>query len=438
MYNKLNYNLFYLLASTLIILSYFFGFYLNEDAAGGGKSDLYTQEWENINLFLNSKISSALIDIRYASSRTPLYLIINKFNPFITNIEEFRISYLFFATTIPILFFIFLKKNFKSINLNILIFLSCILMLSPYFRTMSFWADTEGLAIFFLLLSLITFTHLPVSSYENNKKKYYFIATLAIFFSFLSFYSDQKYIFLSIFIYFTLIFKNDLKFFFRYSLVCIIFTIPALYLFYIWGGVVPIESQFRIVFSPAALNYFLSIIGLYLLPIFIVLMIEKKIINLFSNLKKSDLIIFLIIAIILFFTLPESPQFKAVGIIFKFLSLASYKFNINWTLTLFIYYILNLFFLLLVLTFFKKNFKNYIFLVIYTLIFISTFLVYQQYVDPLFFLLIFCYFNFIDPIKVMNGKYIGTFFLFYFFMLIAAVYYRSVCSTYFFEAACKY
>lgn len=277
-----------------------------------------------------------------------------------------------------------------------------------------------------------------MSSYENNKKKYYFIATLAIFFSFLSFYSDQKYIFLSIFIYFTLIFKNDLKFFFRYSLVCIIFTIPALYLFYIWGGAVPIESQIRIVFSPAVLNYFLSIIGLYLLPIFIVLMIEKKIINLFSNLKKSDLIIFLIIAIILFFTLPESPQFKGVGIIFKFLSLASYKFNINWTLTLFIYYILNLFFLLLVLTFFKKNFKNYIFLVIYTLIFISTFFVYQQYVDPLFFLLIFCYFNFIDPIKVMNGKYIGTFFLFYFFMLVAAVYYRSVCSIYFFEAACKY
>ena len=46
--------------------------------------------------------------------------------------------------------------------------------------------------------------------------------------------------------------------------------------------------------------------------------------------------------------------------------------------------------------------------------------------------------NFVDPIKVMNGKYIVTFFLFYFFMLIAAVYYRSVCSIYFFEAACKY
>ena len=96
MHNKLNFNLLYLLVSVLIISSYFLGFHLNEDAAGGGKSDLYGHEWGNIQLFLNSKLSSALTDIKYESSRTPLYLIINKFNPFVRNIEEFRMSYLFF------------------------------------------------------------------------------------------------------------------------------------------------------------------------------------------------------------------------------------------------------------------------------------------------------------------------------------------------------
>ena len=44
-------------------------------------------------------------------------------------------------------------------------------MLSPYFRTMSFWADTEIMAIFFLLLTLVTFTYLLDLSYENNKKE---------------------------------------------------------------------------------------------------------------------------------------------------------------------------------------------------------------------------------------------------------------------------
>ena len=124
MQQKIDYKLLYIFVSILILSSYFFGFYLDEDAAGGGKVDFVKKEWVNINLFLNSKISSALVDPTYASGRTPLYLIINKINPFIKNMEQFRISYLVFVTTIPILFFIFLKKTFKSTNLNILIFLS--------------------------------------------------------------------------------------------------------------------------------------------------------------------------------------------------------------------------------------------------------------------------------------------------------------------------
>ena len=118
--------------------------------------------------------------------------------------------------------------------------------------------------------------------------------------------------------------------------------------------------------------------------------------------KLFDLIVFLAISIILFFTLPNSPRFEGAGIIFKFLSLVSDKFNANWNLILFVYYLGNLFFLLLLLTFFKKNFKNYIFLIIYSVFFIIISSTYQQYVDPLFFLLIFCYFDFIYEIKILN------------------------------------
>ena len=110
MFNKSNTNIFYLFTALLIILSYFLGFYFDEDAAGGGKVDFLSHEWGNINLFANSEILAALTDSGLKTGRMPLYLIINKYNPFIKNIEMFRISYLVFATTIPILFFIFLKK----------------------------------------------------------------------------------------------------------------------------------------------------------------------------------------------------------------------------------------------------------------------------------------------------------------------------------------
>ena len=165
-------------------------------------------------------------------------------------------------------------------------------------------------------------------------------------------------------------------------------------------------------------------------------MLEKKISGLFSNLKLYELVIFLSIAIILFLTLPSSPKFEGAGIIFKFISLAANKFEINWNFVLFVYYIGNLFFLALILTFLKKNLKNYIFLIIFSIIFITVSSTYQQYVDPLFFLLVFCYFNFADQIKVFKIKYIMTYFLFYFFMFCGAIFYRSVCSIYFLEAAC--
>ena len=148
-------------------------------AAGGGKIDLYGHEWDNINLFINSHLSSALTDVRYESARTPLYLIINKFNPFTENIQQFRISYLFFAMTIPILFLVFLAKNFKITNLSVFIFLSSILMINPYFRTMSFWADTEVLAIFFMILTLITLTSLLKLNHKGNESKYYFYSILS-------------------------------------------------------------------------------------------------------------------------------------------------------------------------------------------------------------------------------------------------------------------
>ena len=87
MYYKFNHNLFFLILSVLIVISYFLGFYLNEDAAGGGKIDLYANEWGNIHLFKNSNFLSALTDLEYKSSRMPLYLILNKFNPFTKTIE---------------------------------------------------------------------------------------------------------------------------------------------------------------------------------------------------------------------------------------------------------------------------------------------------------------------------------------------------------------
>ena len=146
-------NFYVYIFSILIIISYFLGFYLNEDSAGGGKPDLLNHEWGNVQLFINNNVLDVLNDPRYESSRTPLYLIINKYNIFASTIEGLRVSYFIFSLSIPITFFLLLKKINKTEDIKILLIISVTTLLSPYFRSSAFWANQENLAIFFVIIS---------------------------------------------------------------------------------------------------------------------------------------------------------------------------------------------------------------------------------------------------------------------------------------------
>ena len=411
--------------SILILASYFFGFYINEDSAGGGKVDLYDHEWGNVQLFINNSIFDALSDLRYESSRTPLYLIINRYNIFASTIEGLRISYFVFSLAIPISFFFLLRKIYRNTDVSILLFISTIPLLSPNFRSSAFWANEENLAIFFVIISLIFFIDT-----SREKKKFslnnLLIASLASFFSFLAFYSDQKSVFLVIFIYFALITKNDLKFFIIFSFINFILFIPALYLFYIWGGIVPIESQFRMALNLTGFNILISNIGIYLLPIIFILFIKKELKE-YLNFDFFNLVILILISLLLLYSLPTEPQLEGTGIVLKFLSVMSQKLGISWNFVKFLYFFINLIFLFFLLNLFEKKIENLIFFIVFLIIFLSTWFTYQAYVDPLFFILLFGYFKLKDKDKLnlVNLTYVYSFFIFYFLMLTSSILFRK-------------
>jgi hypothetical protein len=409
--------------SILILVSYFFGFYINEDSAGGGKVDLYDHEWGNIQFFVNNSIFDALSDLRYESSRTPLYLIINKYNIFASTIEGLRISYFVFSLAIPISFFFLLRKIYRNTDVSILLFISTIPLLSPNFRSSAFWANEENLAIFFVIISLIFFIDT-----SRERKKFslnnLFIASLASFFSFLAFYSDQKAVFLVIFIYFALITKNDLKFFIIFSFINFIIFIPALYLFYIWGGIVPIESQFRMALNLTGFNILISNIGIYLLPIIFILFIKKELKE-YLNFDFFNLVILILISLLLLYSLPIEPQLEGTGIVLKFLSVMSQKLEISWNFVKFLYFFINLIFLFFLLNLFEKKIENLIFFIVFLIIFLSTWFTYKTYVDTLFFILLFGYFKLKDKVKLVNLAYAYSFFIFYFLMLTSSILFRK-------------
>ena len=256
--------------NTKFIYSYFFivltffvaGFVLNEDSSGGGRLD-FIHEYKSF-LEFKSGIIKALTSLNYESSRTPLFLILNSFNIFADNEYSFRLTNFIFNFFI-ILSFYFCLKFQKIYNHNLSLLIVCIFLFSPYFRSSSYWAHQENLPFLFYFLAL-TFYNLWKSTIDQNLLTKVFIIA---FLSSLSFYSDQKFIFVSFstFLFLILKFNFEINKSLKVFGIYFITSLPAFYLFYIWGGILPKESQFRIGFYRENISSSFSIVAFYFLSI---------------------------------------------------------------------------------------------------------------------------------------------------------------------------
>jgi len=238
-----------ILISSLVLISYFLGFYLDENSAGSGADtaelgDL-VNTWNNLELFLNNSImdgvnaTSSLDQSIYKSSRTPLVYIFHKiFNPFTDSIDSFRRSVFFFSLLGPIIFFFCLKQRFRSTKDSYLILISSLILLSPYFRTSAFWGNEENFGIISALLSYLFF-QLFLNENRYNFRKI-FLLTSTIIISSTSVYFDHKLLLIPTICYFYILIAKDSLSIKIYSTLLYIFcSIPFIYLIYIWGNIIP-------------------------------------------------------------------------------------------------------------------------------------------------------------------------------------------------------
>ena len=193
---KNNQNIFVFSLSLIIVIYFFYGFFTNENSAGaGGYNGDLKLIWQNLTLFKEGIIVN-LDNSNYNDSRPPLsYILHILFNPFIYNVEVFRLSNLLISSSIPFLLYFSIKEKYSDLDNGLIVLLSLTVTLSPYFRTTSFWALGENYGIIFLLLSYLTYTRLKKNliNFTSFKK------TLIIFFlcllSSLIVYFDQKLVF---------------------------------------------------------------------------------------------------------------------------------------------------------------------------------------------------------------------------------------------------
>ena len=322
------------------------------------------------------------------------------------------------------MFYFSLKKNYQNIISSHYIFLiSSIILLSPYFRTSSYWGLEENFGIFAVITSVLFYQRIIFENKENKQK---FLILLA-FFSSLCVYFDQKLIIIPIFFYLNLLLSNKiyLKDKISTSIGYFIFSIPFLYLIYLWQNIIPVtDANVRSTLEKIFLKnigFSLSIIAFYIFPF---LFLKKK--NFFSFLKeklKNYKIFYLFICLIIYLFLliqfdPLKKEFLGNGLIYKFSIVAFDNFEIS---KVFLY--LSFFASVMIIYLFIDDYRDYLFILILILSSIFIAPLYQEYYDPIMLILrlVFFYtklsFNFLKTIFIYS--------YFFMFFIVANIYYKS-------------
>ena len=299
-------NLFLIFFSLIIFISYILGFAINENSIGsGGYNGDLKWIWENFEIFKSESLVSSIKSENFFGNRTPLLYVLNIcLNPFLYDIDSYRFSIFIFSILGPLMFFLCIKKKYENLNTGIIILLSSIILLSPFYRTSAYW----GLEIQYgIISSLISFYFLFKTKRIEN------ISYLNIFFTVLfsaaAVYFDYKLILIPLLVFFKILFtktKIEKKIFttFFYFLS----AIPLIYLIIFWGGLVPKMTQYAnplqgtqiSTFKIHLVNLFFAtnILGFYLFPFLIlkkkILTDLKKIPNLYNGFLLSLFVLYLI------------------------------------------------------------------------------------------------------------------------------------------------
>ena len=294
-----------------------------------------------------------------------------------------------------------------------MLLLALIVTLSPYFRTSSFWGLSENYAFIFVILSYLIYQKLNKNILIYKDIKIFFFIFLICFLSSIIVYLDQKLIFIPLIFFINLIASNlNNKFKYFSALLFFLFAIPYIYLIYLWGSIIPtsaaqarvVGSQFHI-FNPI---YCLIIVAFYIFPFLLIK--EKKISSLINRLKAKDTFIVIFFAILFFLSALYFGDFKNLtndgkGAFFK---LSNIFFN-NINLKIFVTLVVFITSCIIISLFFDKR-ANLLVILFFFILSGLTYPFYQEYLDPIMYILIFTFFNIKLDLRVNNIYFIIIYF----------------------------
>jgi len=435
---KINNNNFLLnLVFLLPLISFFFGFLIDENAAGGGGYN-GDSSWirKNIEIFIKNNFFDSINHPDFFGNRPPLAMLLHKYlNPFFFDFEKYRATVFFLSLIGPIFFFIYLNLKFKSLDKRILFFLASILYLSPYYRTSAFWGLDENYSIITFILSFIFIE--KIKKFQESTIGFYYNFFLIILFSSMSVYFDQKFLFVPL-ICFLLIFFSLKKNFIKLILLLtyLLLSIPYIYLIIKWKGIVPIATQ---LVNPKTIThienisklYFIhigysaTIIAFYIFPF--IFFLKNNILKIIEKaLRQKNFYFFFLISLLYIFYLYFFFNFKnfttdeywvGLGVVHKLSLKITDSFLIR---EIFTYFFFLLSFILIFFLFYNNKF-DFLYLIYFFFISLFVWPLMQEYFDPVITLVTLIMIKLVKKINFFNVLLL----LFYhtLFLIIAINYY---------------
>ena len=430
----LNKNIFIkLILIFLIFISFFFGYFFNENSVGGGQ-EFFRLSWP----IIQSLKSNFLFTINnygtFGDGTIPFSHLLNAYiNPFTDSIKEFQLSVTIISFLIFIVFAAVLKKTFLEINFVDIILTSSVLLILPFYRTSAFWGKNENYGWLFFILALYFFFKIRREGVSKTPNKNDILnIILFCFTSACSLYARQMLIFLPVSYLLYLLFNNaNNKIFITSIISYAIFSIPGFILIWIWGDIydtknLPSNQVYgqwlhpKYIFSniPILLSFF----GFYLLPILVIDFFHSGFKKFFKEYYKSFFSI-----IVLFVILSQFHIFNYLG---KYTLGGGAVLKINLLIDK------NNFFLLLffsaigfsiIFRFFKEDIKNNSIILLPLFIpYLLPNLLYQEYVEPLILVIFFLALKTeLHKVYFKNISFSNFVFIFYFMIyLVGSIYFK--------------
>ena len=418
----------------LIFISFFLGYFLRENAVGGGK-EFYLVSWPIIQSFREDFLFTiqnyTTLDIGATDFQIPFSHMINAYlNPFSDNIVHFQLSTTIISFTIFFIFAFTLKKAFLNINISDILLTSSVILLLPFFRTSAFWGKNENYGWLFLMLALYFFfeirkniTKIPTTKDIINVIFFCFTSACAL-------YARQALLFLPISYLFYLFFnKANNKIIVTSIISFFIFAIPGILLISTWGGVYDSTNREGIFYGGwlhhtyiiKNIPILLSFLGFYLLPILVIDFKNSGLKNFSEKYLKNFVLAFLVFILLMQtnilnylgeYTLGGGALLKVNYLIQKnnFLLLLTFS-SIGFAI---------------LMKFFSEDRNNIIILMPMLIIYALPRLLYQEYVDPLILLIFFLalktdlHDSYFSKISFSNFIFITYFIIF----LIGSIYFK--------------